>query len=236
MGTPTRIAQDSTSIQVGWVAPSADGYSSIIGYRVYWNGGSGAPLIISSPEVDTNNANTLSHTFASLTPGERYIFAVSAYNEVFEGPRSDTIEIIAGTVPSKPDPIERASAGLTEIGISWTAPSNGNNNIIGYLIESDGGSGGQFSQIGTSGAATTTFLHTGLQNGIVYAYRVIAQNDIGNSVPSDPDSLRAAIAPDAPSAPVKTFANGSRIEIAWSAPASNGGSDITKYEVFMDDT
>ena len=87
-----------------------------------------------------------------------------------------------------------------------------------------------------SGAATTNYLHTDLDNGRVYAYRVIAQNEIGNSEPSDPVSLRAAVAPEAPDAPVKTFANGSRIEIAWNAPADIGGSSITKYEVFMDDT
>lgn len=104
------------------------------------------------------------------------------------------------------------------------------------MIQSDGGDGGSFEQIAASGAATTTFLHTELENGTVYAYRIIAQNEIGDSEPSDPVSLRAAIAPEAPNAPVKTFANGSRIEIAWDAPADSGGSSITKYEVFMDDT
>ena len=92
--------------------------------------------------MDTSNASTLAHTFTSLTPGQSYVFAVSAYNEVFEGPRSETVEIIAGTVPAKPDPIIRDSTGLTEIGISWSAPTDGNNAITGYIIESDGGVGG----------------------------------------------------------------------------------------------
>lgn len=103
-----------------------------------------------------------SYTFQGLTPGEKYVFAVAAYNEVFESPRSSTIEIIAATRPSKPDPISRSSAGLTEIGIQWAAPFNGYNEITGYIIESDGGNGGSFTQIATSGSATTTFLHTGL--------------------------------------------------------------------------
>ena len=138
--------------------------------------------------------------------------------------------------PAKPAPVSRASAGLQEIGINWSAPSNGDNAITGYKIESDGGSGGSFAKIGDTGAATTTFLHTELTNGQVYAYRVIATNEIGDSLPSDPISLRAAVAPDAPSAPTKTFADGTRVEISWNAPLSNGGADISKYEVFMDDT
>ena len=70
----------------------------------------------------------------------------------------------------------------------------------------------------------------------MYAYRVIAFNEVGDSDPSDPVSLIAAVSPSAPSAPVKTFANSARIEIAWTAPVDTGGSTITKYEVWMDDT
>ena len=161
---------------------------------------------------------------------------MSAYNEIFESQRSATIEIIAATLPAKPDPVVRASAGETEIGISWTAPDDGDSDILSYSIESDGGTGGQFSEIATTGAATTTYLHTDLNNGVVYAYRVIAINEIGESEPSDPVSLRAAISPDPPSAPRKTYADGTRIEIEWDPPAGNGGDTITKYEVFMDDT
>ena len=192
--------------------------------------------MINTAVLDTQSPSTLSHTFTSLTPGERYVFAVSAYNSLFESLKSNTVEIIAATRPAKPDPVTRSSGGLTEIVISWTAPDDGDNPISGYIVESDGGNGGSFSQIATSGAATTTFSHTDLTNGAVYAYRVIAKNEIGDSDPSDPVSFRAAIAPAAPSAPAKTFADSSRIEISWIASADNGGSVITKYEVFMDDT
>ena len=176
------------------------------------------------------------NTFTSLTPGERYVFAITAYNSLFEGPLSDSIEIIAATAPAKPDPVIRASGGLTEIVVSWTAPNDGDNTITGYIIESDGGDGGSFSQIGTSGAATTTFSHQDLTNGAVYAYRIIASNEVGSSEPSDPVSFRAAVAPGSPSAPTKAFADGTKIDISWNAPADNGGSALTKYEVFMDDT
>ena len=172
----------------------------------------------------------------TLTNGERYVFAVSSHNDIGESDQSLTIEIIAATVPAKPDPVTRSSSGATEIGFSWVAPDNGFNTVTGYVLKSNGGSGNVFTQIGTTGPATTTFTESGLGNGLVYEFIVIAQNEVGDSEPSDPTSLRAAVAPDAPGAPVKTFANGSTIEIAWAAPASDGGSVITKYEVFSDDT
>ena len=127
--TPTKVSQDRTEIQLGWTAPASDGYSAIQGYRIYWNNGGGAPLITDSPAIDIDNGATYSHTFTGLTPGERYVFAVSAYNEVFESGRSETIEIVAATQPAKPDPITRSSAGPTEIGIQWTAPDDGDNAI-----------------------------------------------------------------------------------------------------------
>ena len=101
--------------------------------------------MITTPIVDTADPDVYSHTFSDLTPGERYVFAVSVYNEIFESSRTATIEVIAATLPSKPDPITRASAGVTEIGIQWTEPDSGNNPITGYIIESDGGNGGSFS-------------------------------------------------------------------------------------------
>lgn len=112
-GQPSKLSQDRTEIQLGWTAPATNGYSSVQGYRVYWNNGGGAPLITGTPILDTASASTFSHIFAGLTAGERYVFAVSAYNEVFESQRSATIEIVAATLPAKPDPIERASAGET---------------------------------------------------------------------------------------------------------------------------
>lgn len=86
---PYLISQASTEINIGWTAPSSDGYSNLQGYRLYWNGGGGQPLITDAPVHDTNDEAVLSHVFSSLTPGERYVFALSAYNQVFESTRSD---------------------------------------------------------------------------------------------------------------------------------------------------
>lgn len=38
---PVLLSQDRTVIQLGWQSPDSDGYSSLEGYRLYWNGGSG---------------------------------------------------------------------------------------------------------------------------------------------------------------------------------------------------
>jgi hypothetical protein len=102
---------------------------------------------------------------SGLFPGQSYIFAVSAYNAFSESAQSPLLTIIAATVPAQPAPVYRSSSGLNSIGFSWLAPDNGNSAITGYTVLSNGGSGTVFSTIGTTGAATTSFVKSGLVNG-----------------------------------------------------------------------
>ena len=146
-GAPDQLEKlfaDGTSIRLSWATPAQDGHSPIEGFYVYWNAGGGDPLL-PSPIVDTADPLVLTHTFDAPTPGERYVFAVSAYNDIGEGAQSLTIEIIAATVPAKPDPVTRFSSGSTSIGFSWVAPNDGHNSITGYIIKSNGGSGNAFT-------------------------------------------------------------------------------------------
>jgi titin len=125
---------------------------------------------------------------------------------------------------------------LNSIAIQWNAPSsNGDNSITGYKIEWNGGSGSTFVQLGTTGAATRNFAKEGLTNGQIYEFRVRATNEIGDSQPSPSVALRSAVAPGSPGAPTKTYADKTRIDIAWTAPSSSGGATISDYEVYMDD-
>ena len=80
--TPVELSADSTTILLSWTSPT-DGYSSIEGFRLYWNGGGGGSLL-ATPVVDTEDPLVLTHSFESLTPGERYTFAVAAYNDIGE--------------------------------------------------------------------------------------------------------------------------------------------------------
>jgi len=78
---PYKIFADTGTIQVGWVAPSSNGNAALIGYKLYWNGGGAGPLL-ATPLLDTADPAVFSHTENGLTLGERYTFAVAAYNEI----------------------------------------------------------------------------------------------------------------------------------------------------------
>jgi len=131
--------------------------------------------------------------------------------------------------------VTRLSGSVNSITVQWVAPDNGGNAITQYIVEWNGGSGSVFSQIGTTGAATTNFPKTGLTNGVSYEFRVIAENEVAESDPSNPTPLVAAVAPDAPGTPFMTYATKTTIDIEWTAPAFDGGSSVIDYQVEMDD-
>lgn len=76
---------------------------------------------------------------------------------------------------------------------------------------------------------------TGLTNTTAYTFRVVATNAIGNSEASTASTVVTPVipitAPDAPTNVVATVLSANSVSVAFTAPASNGGSVITNYMV-----
>jgi Zn-dependent metalloprotease len=128
------------------------------------------------------------------------------------------------TAPKAPTSV-KATPGDTQASVSWTAPKNGGSPITGYTVTSSPGG----STATTTGA--TTAVVTGLTNGTSYRFTVTATNAIGTSPPSLPSV--AVVPKSAPSAPTAVVATpgGAKAVLSWTAPATNGGSRITRYTV-----
>jgi hypothetical protein len=98
-----------TEITVSWIPPTYHGTTPIIGYRLYWNAGSGD--ILKEIYFDTKNESIMKLTTleGDVDHSNTYAFKVSAYNSVGEGLQSDIAEIRAPTpapvdgVPTAPE-------------------------------------------------------------------------------------------------------------------------------------
>ena len=77
-----------------------------------------------------------------------------------------------------------ATAGNTEVALSWSAPSNGGASISDYVVEYTSNGGSTWSTFADGVASTLSATVTGLVNNTSYLFRVTASNAIGTSAVS----------------------------------------------------
>ncbi len=120
----------------------------------------------------------------------------------------------------------------TEVVLNWTAPtSDGGSAITSYNIYEGTAPGTEtlLQNTGSAGASTTV---VGLTNGTTYYFKVSAVNGIGEGPVSNEASATPVTIPGAPTALTGTAGDG-QVVLNWTAPASNGGSAITSYNIYQ---
>jgi len=142
-----------------------------------------------------------------------------------------------GGVPSKPLGVT-ATAGSSSVTISGiTAPaSNGGSAVLGYQLFQGTTAGGEGSTpvTGVQLLQTTgTYVITGLSNGTKYYFTIKAVNANGVGAASTEVSATPVGSPTAPTALVATSASATSVNLTWIAPASNGGSAVKGYLVYL---
>ena len=152
----------------------------------------------------------------AVTAATTYYYRVAAWNAAGKGPLSDEVSATPYAAPGKP--VLTATAGVTFVDLSWTAPPNNGRPIDRYEITKSPCSGcpTPFATV-TDGR---TLRDTDVVAGRTYTYTVKAHNDAGNGLPSD---ARSATPQGAPRSPTLTGATGSPeggVNLAWTLPES----------------
>lgn len=202
------------TVKVSWLTPSSNGGSAIKGY-----------VVTSSPENKTcksNQANTC--TVRGLTAGQNYVFSVAAINKAGSSQLAYSLPTAPLGLPSAPTSVTSNSQGGS-IAVSWGLPqSTGGSAILRYQVTS---SPAKYNCTTTN--TSCTFGATG--NGTKYIFNVVAINAIGKSpVARSGNTITNYAIAQAPTS-VIAVAGENQASVSWTAPTSNGGSEITSYTV-----
>jgi titin len=233
--TPSKPLDLVTTAQCGafgasWATPLSDGGEPISGY-VVWVRNNGQ--LVATDRVDPTQ---LQDTISSLTNGTGYTVTVSALNSVGVGPPSDPSTVIPACGPSQPGPpIDVFGSPLCGgAQVSWDGPlMDGGNAITGYVVWIR--QSGQLVATDLVDGSTYTDAISGLVDGTSYDVTVAAVNALGVGPESSAVQLVPECSPSPPTVPLDVSATPlcSAIEVDWNGPASDGGSPLTGYAVFV---
>ncbi len=219
--TSLSVTRGNRQVMLSWVQPSGGAEVTDYEYELDFSG-----TWISTGSTDTTT------TVTGLTNGQSYTFRVRAVNSAGRSAASTaSASVTPATVPGAPTNLG-VTGGDREVELSWTAPaSNGGDTITGYEYEQSG-SGTWISTGGTD----TTYTVFNLTNGQPYRFRVRALNSVGEGAASAASAnVTPARAPDAPTGLGATVSD-QQVVLIWTAPASNGGATILRYEYELDNS
>ena len=182
------------------------------------------------------------YVIEGLTNGVAYHVQVRAVNIVGNGAWSERdTETPLG--PPDPPAIGTVTGSDGALAITWSAPGDdGGAAVTGYnlrYIRNDSSDFGESQWTYKNGIWTSGDLEytlSGLTNRVRYRLGLQAVNSEGSGEWSDANNPRTGTPgypPEVPGAPtsIKAYSTGTTVDISWSAPADDGGADITSYDL-----
>ena len=235
LGPPRNLDAEldgDTAIDLTWDAAYEDSTDPVDFYRIKIKEGSAG--YESGPRV-LYDAD-LEYRHRDLKDSTRYRFLVIAITED-EARDSATVDITTTdggdtgeTIPEKPTDLTAVLRDNGDIRISWEAPENGPT-PDNYIVQAklDTASWGVLDE-----TTILSYRHKAefLGPGETWSYRV--KSELGGEQSGWSDIATATTDPVAPGKPRDlnaTPATTTSVELTWTAPASNGGADITGYHI-----
>ena len=190
------------------------------------------PAQDSSKVARVDTASGSDHVVNGLTNGTRYCFVIV---------RGELPYVVSNMASATPAARPGAPTGLTAIAgngqvtLSWTAPaSDGGSQVSGYNVF-DGTTTDLSRSAPVTNVTGTTVTLPALTNGTTYYFQVAAVNTAGQGPLSDEVSAVPVTVPGAPTGLTAKPGN-AQVTLSWTAPASNGGSKVSGYDLYVGTT
>uniref|UniRef100_A0A3Q2WIR1 Titin n=1 Tax=Haplochromis burtoni TaxID=8153 RepID=A0A3Q2WIR1_HAPBU len=233
-GPPSNIKVDEVSadfISLSWDPPTYDGGCQINNY------------VVEKRDTTTTTWQIVSATVARtsikvsrLTQGTEYQFRIAAENRYGKSPAIDSAPVVAQypfEPPGPPTQLHVVHATKTGMLVVWGRPaSDGGSPVIGYHIESKDQSSILWTKVNRGLVTENQFKMTGMEEGLLYQFRVYAENIAGIGPctrASDPVAARDPC--ESPHNLRVTNITRNSVSLFWERPEYDGSAKITGYIV-----
>lgn len=231
-GPPCEFTVDEVSadfVSLLWQPPNYTGGCQISNY------------VVEKRDIGSTVWQTVSATVARtsikisrLTQGTEYQFRIAAENRYGKSPFVESEPVVAQypfKPPGPPTDLQVVNASKSVMVVAWSKPEcDGGSPIIGYHIECKDQSSILWTKLNRSPVTENQFKVTSVEEGLVYEYRVCAENIAGVgpcSKASEPVAARDQCQP--PRNLTVTNITNESVSLSWDKPEYDGGAKITGY-------
>lgn len=233
-GPPSDLCVDEVSadfVTLSWKPPNYTGGCQISNY------------VVEKRDTGSTIWQTVSATVARtsikisrLSQGTEYQFHVAAENRYGRSRFVESEPVVAQypfKPPGPPTNLHVVQATKSVMIIAWSKPDNdGGSPIIGYHIECKDQSSILWTKLNRNPVTENHFKVTSVEEGLIYEFRVCAENMAGVgpcSKASEPVAARDQC--DPPRNLTVTNITKSSVSLSWDKPEYDGGAKITGYIV-----
>ena len=235
-GPPTGLTatrNGATRIDLAWTAPIDNGGAAITGYLIEVSADAGSSW---SNHVDDTGSTDTTYQHTGLSPGTTRDYRVSAINSAGTGNSSNEDSATTVGAPGPPTNVQ-AAPGTTSgsVRLSWGPPASDGGAAIDryqYRYKTTGNYPATWTTVNGGGSARSVTVSS-LTNGMLHTFQVRARNGAGDGTASEatatPTGTTTTTAPGALGS-LDASAGDRRVTLIWSAPSSDGGAAISRYE------
>ena len=176
---------------------------------------------------------TESYTDTGLDNGTTYYYIAFAITEAGRGSESAPANGRTFDVPGAPTSLAATSYRGGHVPLTWSPPNaDGGTPVTDYTVQYRVEGAAEWLTFNDGPSANTGATVTGLDDGTVYEFQVIAVNPVGPGAPSLPTTGKPAFIPTPPVVITEAVSFlDSRVTLTWTEPTNNGGDDIFDYIV-----
>ncbi|XP_023117895.2 titin-like [Amphiprion ocellaris] len=233
-GPPSDLSVDEVSadfVSLSWQPPHYTGGCQISNY------------VVEKRDTGSTIWQTVSATVARtsikisrLTQGTEYQFRIAAENRYGKSHFVESEPVVAQypfKPPGSPANLYVVQASKSVMVIAWSKPdSDGGSPIISYHIECKDQSSILWTKLNRGSVTENQYKVTSVEEGLIYEFRVCAENIAGVgpcSKASEPVAARDQC--DPPSNLTVTNITNASVSLSWDKPEYDGGAKITGYIV-----